>query len=170
MSHLVRNSLVVGSVATFANQSYLRSFNFDQLYDAAVRSWKVTSAANASSVDAQDSRLASAVAMKESLRARTTWLEYSRAFVFRVAASCDIDEIGQTVNHVMAVIDSLGPKAMDLTTVESKALQPEHMVAVLRSTFLWKDQVPGWSRALGELSAALRAAGHDPQEVLVGLE
>ena len=170
MSLLARNSSVVGSVSAFAQQTYLGSINFDQLYDAAVGSWKVTSAANASSVDAEDSKLVSAVATKESLRARTTWLEYSKAFVFTPTAPSDVDEIGQTVNHVMVVIESLGPKALDFVNVEAKSLQPEHMVAVLRSTFLWKDQVPGWSHALGELAAALRAAGHDPQEVLVGLE
>ena len=173
MSHLALNSKNTGVVSfpAFIPKRFLRpSLNFDQLYDSAVGTWKVPSVRQTSSVDTIDSKLAYAVATKERLRAGVVWDEYSKGVLFKPMAACEVEEIGRTVNHVMAVIECLGPKAINLTAVEAKTLQPDHMLAVLRSTFLYRDDVLGWTYALGELKVALQAAGHEPQEVVVGLE
>src|SRR5437762_7710366 len=144
MALLAQGRSNLESSVAFAQHGYSLAINFDQLYEAAVGQWKVGIAANASSATAVDSKLASAVETKENFLIWNAWSEHASEFVYEPSSRDDVDAIGKTVERVMSLVEALGPNALNLSAVKSTAIHPEHMVAVLRSTFLWKEEIPGW--------------------------
>lgn len=89
--------------------------------------------------------------------------------LFSVHGSSDVDSISETIEHVFEAFAQLGPSSLDLRGIASNNVNAEHLVAVLRATNANKQAIPGWHHALSEAPEALRRAGLDPAEVLVGL-
>lgn len=92
-----------------------------------------------------------------------------KTHLFSRDASSDFDAISETVESVFEAVSNLGPGSISLQDVSAESVHPEHLVAVLRATFPSRDKIPGWRKALEEAPEALRRAGFDPDEVLVGL-
>lgn len=167
MSHLAQNQSNFNPFSAFANQGeYSLLADFDRIVDAAVGKWRVTLPHTASSADAANSRLVAAIETKNNFHVLNAWTKH----VFRPSAPSDVAAIGETVDWVMEVIESVGPNHLNLTTTKSASVHPEHLVAVLRSSFMWREDVPGWKHALSEASIALIASGFEAEDVLVGLE
>jgi len=99
------------------------------------------------------------------LKVATKWKHH----LYSIHSATDVDAISDTVESVFEAVTQLGPTSVDLRGVASNSVNAEHLVAVLRATNASKDLIPGWKHALGEAPAALRRAGLDPEEVLVGL-
>jgi hypothetical protein len=105
----------------------------------------------------------------EGLDLKGDWVRYAERVVFQPAAASDVSAISETVDQVMRYVETFGPQNLSLFLVRAESIQPEHMVAVLRSTFQWKDDVEGWTHALNQTAEALRRSGYDSDDVLVGL-
>ena len=85
------------------------------------------------------------------------------------AASTDVDALSESVESVLETIDKDGPAAISLLQLDSTKVQGEHLATILRTTFRWRAQVPGWNSALAIAEAALRREGINPEEALYGL-
>lgn len=165
MMHLIQNPSRASRAHT-TRRFVFRGADLDHLLQGSVGRWQATptSAGSASGGDEVFASIA-AEAMKKA-RLLSSWLD----LVLQPHAPADVDAIGLTVARVMDVIGTLGPEHLDLTKLAVLPVQPEHLVAVLRSSFMWRQQVPGWHEALASASNALERAGFRPEEVLVGLD
>jgi hypothetical protein len=105
--------------------------------------------------------------MEESSNAKiaSQWKQH----LFSVHGATDVDSISETIEYVFEAFAQLGPSSLDLRGIASNNVNAEHLVAVLRATNANKHAIPGWEHALGEAPEALRRAGLNPAEVLVGL-
>lgn len=169
MKHLAQHEYLYKPSYFFdlANQDdYSLLPNFDQILDAPVGKWRVNVSCMSSTANSTSFMLATAIAARTNLHVLNTWTKH----IYRPSALADVDTIGETVDWVMKIVESVGPSHLNLSKVKSTEVQPEHLVAVLRSTFMWRDEVPGWKHALSEASSALAVAGIEPEEVLMGLE
>lgn len=63
-------------------------------------------------------------------------------------------------------IQTLGVTAVSL---DKTKLSPEMMVAFLRSTFIWRDQIPKWNEFLEQTHSELEDRGIDSNQLLQGL-
>ena len=84
-------------------------------------------------------------------------------------APSDVDAISRTIDGVFEAAIQLGPKAIDLREINPAQVHGEHLAAVLRATFAFRDRTPGWQHAIGVARIALERAGLDPEDALYGL-
>lgn len=84
-------------------------------------------------------------------------------------ASVDVDAITETVEGVLDALAEFGPGSLHLRDFRPDAVQGEHLAAVLRASSTWKDEVSGWTEAIGVAKAALITSGADPEDVLFGM-
>ena len=92
-----------------------------------------------------------------------------KRYLFDINASTDVDTISETVESVFESLARDGPSAIDLTTISASQVNGEHLAALLRATSSWRDQIPGWDRALIVASKALELANVDPKAALAGM-
>ena len=92
-----------------------------------------------------------------------------RKHVCNAAASPDVDALTETAEAVTTLVAEHGPARLDLRGLKAASVQGEHLATLLRSSFPWRDQVPGWGEAMDVAKTALRRAGIDPAEALFGL-
>lgn len=92
-----------------------------------------------------------------------------RKYVCDVAASADVDALTETAEAVLDSIQAHGPALFNLKGLHAVAVNGEHLATVLRTSFTWRDQVPGWHEALRVAEVALTQAGVDPEDALFGL-
>ncbi len=86
------------------------------------------------------------------------------------SASTDVDVISETVDSLLDAVTLMGPEGVDLASLDLANANAEHLVAVLRATFVWRGRLPGWAAALQAAPSLLVEAGFDPQLVLKGLD
>lgn len=79
-------------------------------------------------------------------------------------------EIFTTVRSVRRTIQKHSPEALDLNAVDITQCHPKHLIAVLRSSYPWKDKVPGWGVALSKAPEVLERAGINARRELAGLD
>jgi len=90
-------------------------------------------------------------------------------FVVDVAAPTDVDSISETIERVLETIVRFGPQSIDLADLPDERLNGEHLAAVLRATYVWRDTIPGWQAAVQRANEALVRAGINPFDALIGL-
>lgn len=86
------------------------------------------------------------------------------------SSSTDVDCISETVDSVLEAVDVFGPSRVDLGALDLRYANAEHLVAVLRSTFVWRNELPGWKEALAVAPELLQESRLDPELVLKGLD
>lgn len=79
-------------------------------------------------------------------------------------------EIFTTVRSVRRTIRTHTALALDLTALDVEQCHPKHLIAVLRTSYPWKDEVPGWSDALAKAPAVLERFGINARRELAGLD
>jgi hypothetical protein len=90
-------------------------------------------------------------------------------YVLSTDAPTDVDSISQTIEHVFETVVQFGPEAIDLTGIDPQKVNGEHLAALLRATFTWRDRTPGWQYGLQVARIALERSGGDPRDALIGL-
>lgn len=99
--------------------------------------------------------------------ARTTvW----RANLSNPSADGSVDAISDTVDSLLEAIEFGGPSLVKLDNLNFEFINAEHLIAILRTTFTWKEEVPGWRAALNAAPAILEKQGLNPSEELFGLD
>lgn len=86
-----------------------------------------------------------------------------------VAVDASVDGISATVDSLLEAIGYGGVAAVNLASLNFDFVNAEHLVAVLRTTFSWREQILGWKSALVAAPEVLRRQGLDPEEELFGL-
>lgn len=56
-----------------------------------------------------------------------------------------------------------------LTKIETKELNETLIIALLRLSFVWKDEIHSWKQFLEQSSIVLEDRGHDSKKLLIGL-
>lgn len=85
-------------------------------------------------------------------------------------ASRSLKAVAETVKSIQQDIARFGPESVDFRWVTLSGSVPEHIVAVLRATFPWRDAISGWKEFLMESQARLHQLGYDSAAVLKGLD
>jgi hypothetical protein len=85
------------------------------------------------------------------------------------AASGDVDALSETAQSVFETLAKYGPTGIALVNLDPTAIHGEHLATILRATFKWRGQVPGWSESLAVAEQALTRAGINPTDALFGL-
>lgn len=86
-----------------------------------------------------------------------------------ITASTDVETMAKLVNSVFETLCSEGINGVDLRNLDSKNVRAEHLACVLRATFRYKNEIPGWSEAIWVAKAACVREGVDYKDALFGL-
>lgn len=109
--------------------------------------------------------------VKVTLSASRAGLAYStvKSLISSENKSVEVDDLTVTAESVLEAISEFGPKILNLSLLDSNQVQGEHLATVLRTSFDWRDNVPGWNEALQVARQALLREGVDPEDALYGL-
>jgi hypothetical protein len=108
------------------------------------------------------------MASRKSYRLAAAAKKWQR-YVLDPHAIADVDALTETVEATLDFISEFGPSVLSLEGIRSESVQCEHLAAVLRASSTWRDEVPGWSKAVDVSRAAALAADLDPNDVLYGM-
>ncbi|WP_156320518.1 hypothetical protein [Pseudomonas lini] len=105
------------------------------------------------------------------LSASRAGLAYStvKSLISSQNSNVEVDDLTITAEAVLDAISEFGPKILNLSLLDSNRVQGEHLATVLRTSFDWRDNVPGWNEALLVARQALVREGVDPEDALYGL-
>lgn len=84
-------------------------------------------------------------------------------------APADVDALSETIDAIYDAIDRFGPGAINLATLPPATINGEHLAAILRATFAFQNQIPGWAHARGLAIHALQNANIAIDDALAGL-
>ena len=93
------------------------------------------------------------------------WQQY----IANPSASGDVDALSETAQSVFETLAKYGPTGIALVNLDPTTIHGEHLATVLRATFKWRGQVPGWNESLTVAAKALTRAGINPTDALFGL-
>lgn len=125
-----------------------------------------------STISRRDSFLDSPAFLKEQSKIRDAICKLEENWgrhLFDPYAPTDVDTISETIEYAYDAISQFGPGAVDLTKISLPSLNSEHISALLRATFSFRDKTPGWQRALFVAQMALERDGIDVNDALAGL-
>lgn len=115
-------------------------------------------------------RLASVRELMFGLRARYQRANVWRQHLLNKESSTDVDTISETVDSVLEAVAFLGASRIDLEHIDLPNTNMEHLVAILRSTFSWRRELPGWHAALAVARELLNQGHINSDVVLQGLD
>jgi hypothetical protein len=93
-----------------------------------------------------------------------------RRHLLNPSAPTDVDAISETVDSILDAVALFGPEHVDLSALDLTFANAEHVVAVLRATFMWRAAVPGWRATLAATPDLLTQCGLSPASILKGLD
>lgn len=93
------------------------------------------------------------------------WLRY----VNNGQAPVDMDGIAGTLLSVAACLREAGPVGLDFSQVNRTNPSPQHLVALLRTTYSVRHDVRGWQDLRDFTRAYLPTVGCDHESVMKGL-
>jgi hypothetical protein len=91
-------------------------------------------------------------------------------YLFDPSASSDVDALTETAESVLEALTKYGPTGVSLIGLDEDNVQSEHLATILRTTYKWRSQIPGWNASLVVAAAALKRAGISPADALFGLD
>ena len=94
--------------------------------------------------------------------------EWLRA-VNDASSPVDMDGIAVTIQAVSKVIHEFGANGLKLSKVSRLSPSPQHMVALLRTTYPFRNEVRGWSDLRDFAMEYLPTRGYKPESVMRGL-
>lgn len=99
-------------------------------------------------------------------RSRTTWWKNATD----PRADVDVNRISESVRALLEDIHTSGARAVSLAGLDPQTGKAEHLVALLRASYPWKEMMPGWRTAEQRVRAALAARGVPVDKVMKGLD
>jgi hypothetical protein len=145
--------------------AYFVAYDADRLADVNVRGWNFVSPKSSSSCDAASKRLQEAQQEKLVTTLKGRWRKNIQA----LNLATDFDSVFETFESVFRLVEAAGPRALDMTGFEPTNTNGEQLVAALRASYRWRDEVPGWDGALATARQALIMAKIDVDSCLEGL-
>lgn len=92
-----------------------------------------------------------------------------KRYIFDLSAPNDVDALSETIEAIYDAIDRYGPGSVNLATLPTTAINGEHLAAILRSTYSFRNQIIGWDHAREIAIKALQSASIDIDDALAGL-
>lgn len=81
----------------------------------------------------------------------------------------DVDSLTITAETALEAVLEFGPAIIPTNDLNGIQVQGEQLATLLRATFLWRDEIPGWNHALGVAKLKLTEQGIDPDDALYGM-
>jgi len=92
-----------------------------------------------------------------------------KRYILDLSAPTDVDALSETIDSIYDAIDRYGSGAVNLATLPADAVNGEHLAAILRSTYPFRNQIIGWHHARDIAIKALQGASIDINDALAGL-
>lgn len=153
--------------SNYGGASFSEFRDVDRMASSGILKWTIPPAAATSVSDAASVQLQRALRLKYLMPLRDAW----RKHVVAVEAPVDFEHIGETFDGVFNLIEAGGPQELDMSGLDPRSTNGEHLVAALRAAYRWREEVRGWPEARDVARLALRRANHGDVELcLAGLE
>ncbi|WP_339435750.1 hypothetical protein [Pseudomonas sp. EL_65y_Pfl1_R32] len=81
----------------------------------------------------------------------------------------DVDALTITSEAVLDAIGEFGPAIVRFEELTASRVQGEHLATMLRTSYVWRNEIPGWTEALEIAREALSNEGIDPADALYGM-
>jgi hypothetical protein len=87
-----------------------------------------------------------------------------RTGLFDLSAPYNADGLTPTVMGTYRFLMSFGPRAIDLRGLNVHAVNGMHLATILRSTYSWRGEIPGWREAVIVACKALERGGFSVED------
>lgn len=84
-------------------------------------------------------------------------------------AKVDVKTVSDTISCVMETVYRIGTHAIRLDELDFTKVNTTHLQAVLRFTFLKRDEIVGWHDAVEKCAVLLESRGKNANSQLAGL-
>lgn len=162
LSNAINAQTIVSQTGAMA---YIVAYDADRIADVEVRGWTFVMPKSSSSCDAASKSLQEAQQEKLVTGLKGRW----RKNIQTLNLATDFDTVFETFEGVFKLIEAAGPRALDMTGFEPAKTNGEQLVAALRASYRWRNEVPGWEDALATARLALTMARIDVESCLEGL-
>ena len=169
MPHLAPNksnfmtALTALSVAGFGN--YYVAYDADRLAENNIRGWAIPNPKPLSASDAASGELFEAQKEKLIATLKFRW----RANIENQTVAEDFESVFETFHGVFHLIDVAGPMALDMSGFLPETTNGPQLVAALRASYSWRDEIAGWKDALQTARLALESSNLDVNSYLEGM-
>lgn len=84
-------------------------------------------------------------------------------------SQADVDSLTITAETALEAIAEFGPEVIPTCDLAGLQIQGEHLATLLRATYVWRNEIAGWSDALDVARRSLADQGVDPDDALYGM-
>lgn len=92
-----------------------------------------------------------------------------RALISTENSSADLDSLTVTAETALEAVIEFGPSIIPANDLDGIQIHGEQLATLLRVTYSWRDEIPGWDHALGVAKLRLAEQGIDPDDALYGM-
>ena len=92
-----------------------------------------------------------------------------RALISAENSSADLDSLTLTAETAIEAVIEFGPAIIPASDLDGIQIHGEQLATLLRATYSWRDEIPGWDHALGVAKLKLAEQGIDPDDALYGM-
>lgn len=92
-----------------------------------------------------------------------------RALISTENSSADLDSLTVTAETALEAVIEFGPAIIPANDLDGIRIHGEQLATLLRATYSWRDEIPGWDHALGVAKLKLAEQGIDPDDALYGM-
>ena len=85
-------------------------------------------------------------------------------------ADTGLKSISQTIKLLFDRVEKDRPESIDLSQIDVLGGNPQHIIAVLRTLYAWRDKVRGWDELQRSARSALAARGVAADVAMQGLD
>ncbi|WP_110946539.1 hypothetical protein [Pseudomonas bohemica] len=92
-----------------------------------------------------------------------------RALISVENNSTDVDSLTITAETALEAVLEFGPAIIPTKDLSGIQIQGEQLATLLRATYSWREEIPGWGGALDLAKQKLAKQGVDPDDALYGM-
>jgi hypothetical protein len=92
-----------------------------------------------------------------------------RALISTENSTDDVDGLTITAETALEAVLEFGPAIIPTNDLGGIQVHGEQLATLLRATYSWRDEIPGWDHALGVAKLRLAEQGIDPDDALYGM-
>jgi len=92
-----------------------------------------------------------------------------RALISVENSGTDVDDLTITAETALEAVIEFGPAIIPTNDMGGIQIHGEQLATLLRATYSWRDEIPGWDAALDTARLRLVEQGVDPDDALYGM-
>ena len=160
--NVVRANVIQSGLGQF---QYLSQYDPDRLEDFNLTGWTKALIQKVSWADAQGQATEKLTVVKRLVFLQSQWKER----VCSARTPTNDEALFKTFEIVTSLVSEGHPRDLDVRGLKAETVNGEHLVALLRASYLERADVPGWDHALAVAREALLLAHLSPEDHLEGL-